>query len=437
MLSNYGRGTPRAGTSRQRDSLPPAPREASGCRTPQRSQGIDDRGDGVEAAEDETCPAPDPNFELEGDDGKRRLIRHQYRELIHNVQPRLAQRPISLLGSKSSCSFALGFCLCFLQPPASTKVEDAMNLSCLKERACALPPKSGAPLQPQSVFQKQREDMLSSKSNKLTDALEQANQLFNRVSQAREAALDAQFLVLASDLGKEKANQLHSDMTLFDPTSYAEDLLKYMGLNRLEVQESDSEEEPLHIGFLPEDSWLRVGIISVKFLKWAPTFHFLFGSFKTDPPVPKQRNERQRKKDKIEEERAMPDELKKMEESQQEATEKEVERILGLLQTYFREEPETPISFFDFVIDPNSFARTVENIFHVSFIIRDGFARIRLDQDKLPIIEPITQGNEESEQQNTQIRHQDVISLSYQDWKDLVRTFEISQPMISPPCCSK
>ncbi|XP_068955231.1 non-structural maintenance of chromosomes element 4 homolog A isoform X3 [Petaurus breviceps papuanus] len=225
--------------------------------------------------------------------------------------------------------------------------------------------------------------MLSSKSNKLTDALEQANQLFNRVSQAREAALDAQFLVLASDLGKERANQLHSDMTLFDPGSYSEDLLKYMGLNRLEVQESDGEEEPLNTGFLPEDSWLRVGIISVKYLKFAPTFHFLFGSFKTDPPVPKQR---QKKKDKKEEERAMPAELKKMEESQQEATEKEVERILGLLQTYFREEPETPISFFDFVIDPDSFARTVENIFHVSFIVRDGFARIRLDQDKLPII---------------------------------------------------
>ncbi|XP_007478929.2 non-structural maintenance of chromosomes element 4 homolog A [Monodelphis domestica] len=373
MSGNYGRGAARAGTSRQRDSLPPAPREASGCRTPQRSQGMDDRGDGVETAEDDTCQTPgasEPNLELEGDDCNRRLIRHQYRELIHNVQ-------------------------------------------------------------------QQREDMLSSKSNKLTDALEQANQLFNRVSQAREAALDAQFLVLASDLGKEKANQLHSDMTLFDPSSFAEDLLKFMGLNRLEVEESDSEEETIIIGFLPQDSWLRIGLISIRFLKSAPTFHFLFGSFKTDPPVPKQRNERQKRKDNKEEERAMPAELKKMEESHQEATEKEVERILGLLQTYFREEPETPISFFDFVIDPDSFARTVENIFHVSFIIRDGFARIRLDQDKLPIIEPITQRNEESEEESTQIRHQDIISLSYQDWKDIVRTFEISQPMISPPCCSK
>ncbi|XP_074089580.1 non-structural maintenance of chromosomes element 4 homolog A [Macrotis lagotis] len=364
MLGSSSRGAPRAGPSRQRDSLPP---------TPQRGQGMDDPGDGGEAAEDETSSAPgdsQASFEPDGDDSKRRLIRHQYRELIHSVQ-------------------------------------------------------------------QQREDMVSSKSNKLTDALEQANQLFNRVSQAREAALDAQFLVLASDLGKEKANQLHSDMTLFDPTSYAEDLLKYMGLNRLEVQESDGEEETFQIGFLPDDSWLRVGIISVRFFKHAPTFHFLFGSFKTDPHIPRQRNERLRRKDKKEEARSMPAELKRMEESQQEATEKEVERILGLLQTYFREEPETPISFFDFVIDPDSFARTVENIFHVSFIVRDGFARIRLDQDKLPIIEPITQGNEESEQQSTQIRHQDIISLSYQDWKDIVRTFEISQPMISPPCCGK
>lgn len=147
--------------------------------------------------------------------------------------------------------------------------------------------------------------------------------------------------------------------------------------------------------------------------------------------MPKPRVDRPRKVRMIEEQRAMPAELKRMEESHQEATEKEVERILGLLQTYFREDPDTPMSFFDFVVDPHSFPRTVENIFHVSFIIRDGFARIRLDQDRLPIIEPVSNEENEEIDQNTQIRNQGIIALSYRDWEEIVRTFEISEPVIA------
>ncbi|XP_018082828.1 non-structural maintenance of chromosomes element 4 homolog A isoform X2 [Xenopus laevis] len=238
--------------------------------------------------------------------------------------------------------------------------------------------------------QQNREEMLSSRSDKLTEALEEANKIFAGVSRAREAALDAQFLVLASCLGKEKASQLHADMTVFDPTSFAEDLLSFMGLNRMESPghncENESDDESNAGGYLPADAWQKLGSEAEKCLKRTPTFHFLLGSFNTEPPVVRQRIERQKRCNKTKEKGVMPAQLKKMEESHQEATEKEVERILGFLQTYFIEEPETPISFFDFVIDPNSFARTVENIFHVSFIIRDGFARIKLDHDKLPVI---------------------------------------------------
>lgn len=45
------------------------------------------------------------------------------------------------------------------------------------------------------------------------------------VSRAREAVLDAQFLVLASDLGKEKAKQLRSDLSSFDMLRYVETLV--------------------------------------------------------------------------------------------------------------------------------------------------------------------------------------------------------------------
>uniref|UniRef100_A0A8B9FGL8 Non-structural maintenance of chromosomes element 4 n=1 Tax=Amazona collaria TaxID=241587 RepID=A0A8B9FGL8_9PSIT len=281
--------------------------------------------------------------------------------------------------------------------------------------------------------QQNREDMLSSKSDRLTEALEEANKLFSGVSSAREAALDAQFLVLASNLGKEKANELHSDMTTFDSLVFAEDLLTFMGINRIEVEENDSDSESIS-GYLPSDAWHKLGEETEKYFRRAPSFHYMLGSFKSDPPVPRQRIERQKKATGTEEKRAMPAQLKKMEESHQEATEKEVERILGLLQTHFQNDPSTPISFFDLVIDPNSFARTVENIFHVSFIIRDGFARIKLDEDKLPIIEPSEDNEEREDGRSAGARNQVVLSLNYKDWKEIVETYEITEPMISPPC---
>nr|XP_044997537.1 non-structural maintenance of chromosomes element 4 homolog A [Jaculus jaculus] len=279
--------------------------------------------------------------------------------------------------------------------------------------------------------QQNREDILNA-SDKLTEVLEEANTLFNEVSRAREAVLDAQFLVLASDLGKEKAKQLRSDMNSFDMLRYVETLLTHMGVNPLEAQELTRGEDRSGFEFILYDSWKIAGKTAEKTLNKTHTFHFLLGSIQGEAPVPKPRIDRPRQPRMVEEQRAMPAQLKCMEESHQEATEKEVERILGLLQTYFREDPDTPMSFFDFVVDPHSFPRTVENIFHVSFIIRDGFARIRLDQDRLPVIEPVNI-NEESERidHNSQIRSQGIIALSYHDWEEIVKTFEISEPVIA------
>ncbi|XP_012578863.1 PREDICTED: non-structural maintenance of chromosomes element 4 homolog A [Condylura cristata] len=275
-----------------------------------------------------------------------------------------------------------------------------------------------------------REDILNA-SDKLTEALEEANTLFNGVSRAREAVLDAQFLVLASDLGKEKAKQLRSDLNSFDMLRYVETLLTHMGVNPLEAEDLIRDEDSSDFELIVYDSWKISGKTAENTFNKTHTFHFLLGSIQGELPVPKPRTDRPRKVPLIEEQRAMPAQLNRMEESHQEATEKEVERILGLLQTYFQEDPDTPMSFFDFVIDPHSFPRTVENIFHVSFIIRDGFARIRLDQDRLPIIEPVI--NEESEgiDQNTQIRNQGILALSYRDWEEIVKTFEISEPVIA------
>ena len=44
------------------------------------------------------------------------------------------------------------------------------------------------------------------------------------------------------------------------------------------------------------------------------------------------------------------------------------------------------MNIFEFVINPNDYAQSVENIFYLSFLIRDGKVAFETDEDAVPII---------------------------------------------------
>jgi hypothetical protein len=50
------------------------------------------------------------------------------------------------------------------------------------------------------------------------------------------------------------------------------------------------------------------------------------------------------------------------------------------------EEEEGPINLFKFVINPNDFAQSVENIFYLSFLIRDGKVALETQEDGQVVI---------------------------------------------------
>ena len=64
------------------------------------------------------------------------------------------------------------------------------------------------------------------------------------------------------------------------------------------------------------------------------------------------------------------------EEDQNSKVAKQVEFIMDALKREYRNNNKKPISYYGFVVDPTSFSNTIENIFYVSFLVKDGLASL-------------------------------------------------------------
>ncbi len=56
-------------------------------------------------------------------------------------------------------------------------------------------------------------------------------------------------------------------------------------------------------------------------------------------------------------------------------TEVLVKSTLKQLVTHYVRAGKTPIDYFSFVVNPDSFGATVENAFHTSFLVKEGKVR--------------------------------------------------------------
>jgi hypothetical protein len=49
-------------------------------------------------------------------------------------------------------------------------------------------------------------------------------------------------------------------------------------------------------------------------------------------------------------------------------------------------EQNGPVNLFRFIINPNDFAQSVENLFYLSFLIRDGECALEIEENGEPVI---------------------------------------------------
>ncbi|KAH8662090.1 Nse4 C-terminal-domain-containing protein [Xylariales sp. PMI_506] len=89
------------------------------------------------------------------------------------------------------------------------------------------------------------------------------------------------------------------------------------------------------------------------------------------------------------------------------------------------------IDYFKFVINPKSFGQSVENMFYVSFLIRDAKISLEFDDNGFPSLSPVrSQDREATSGRHASQKQQAIFHLDPAQHRAIVEAFEISESII-------
>ncbi|CAI7603901.1 unnamed protein product [Penicillium glandicola] len=88
------------------------------------------------------------------------------------------------------------------------------------------------------------------------------------------------------------------------------------------------------------------------------------------------------------------------------------------------------IPLFRFCINPKSFGQSVENLFYVSFLVRDGTVGVSADSRELPTLHAAAPFAPSEAQKKGVQKHQAVFSLDHDTWYEIIKVFNIKDSII-------
>ncbi|KAI5289960.1 nuclear protein [Ascosphaera aggregata] len=318
-----------------------------------------------------------------------------------------------------------------------------------------------------------RAEYLQASSHKLDNAVEQANALFSNVKQTSDATVDSRFLVSAADLSLKRITQavLGDAAASIDVDEFVSKCITYMRNSPINNDmpmstqnrrahfsqmndDAEDDEDPLNWEWLgrracfpnntrPPVTGFLLGPLSVR------KRTRLFTQRRARERVDSTQAVRPQELRQIDLEKQETSNLTNMcsgireilEKAQQTAEQKAVsvierlgpdasdeDRTEALYKIGISDDGGVPL--FKFCINPHSFGQTVENLFYVSFLVRDGTVGISLDSNDLPTLIPAApQSLGEARRRGVQ-KHQAIFEIDFKTWKQLIKVFNIKESMI-------
>ncbi|KAJ8455407.1 hypothetical protein ONZ45_g18956 [Pleurotus djamor] len=224
---------------------------------------------------------------------------------------------------------------------------------------------------------------------------------------------------MASSIGAQKARAMKSSAGAFDVDDFIHKLVAFVRPDQPmgEVNEaaSDDGDAPLQ--------WDRVGRLALAKSRRVPTMSFMLGPLSIEQK--KRAAVKRAKLEKNEQDLRRPQELKEEDISR---SPNETTKNVAILEELLTNDPD-PINLFRFIINPNDFAQSVENLFYLSFLIRDGRVAFEV-QDGDPVIYPCEPPTDDDRLKDGLKKRQLVMQFDMETWRRAIEVFNITETRI-------
>ncbi|CAL7933382.1 unnamed protein product [Xylocopa violacea] len=244
-----------------------------------------------------------------------------------------------------------------------------------------------------------------------TDMINAETSLEEKINNQEVVLLDSEMMNISSNVLKHYTRSFKKLVCSYDQTEFAQKLMQHL------KQHSNVESEP------PDWSLLESDV--VRCFKTTAQYSTLLGTL-----APLEKKEIKRKKLTVKEPQAQikrPENVVAVEEE-----EKGVEhtvRVSKFISRYYKVN-QKPLDFFKFILHPNDFGKTIENILQISFLVRDGKVKIMKDASGILSIQPRTKAMLTQTNVKDSPNIQNVININMEQWKILKNIYRLEKPMI-------
>ncbi|KAJ7161159.1 Nse4 C-terminal-domain-containing protein [Mycena filopes] len=257
--------------------------------------------------------------------------------------------------------------------------------------------------------------------------VDRANEIFENVKDPQEAVLDSSFFVKTSTATTRNARALKFGTGTFNSDDFVTRLIAFMGgykppediaSDASDIEEDELEDAPL--------DWGKVGRRALARSRRVPAMGFMLGPLSLEQ---KQRTARPKraKFEKNKNDETKPQAIREEDISRSEnETTKNVAVVATLLEKIEK------INLFRLIINPDSFSQSIENLFYLSFLIRDAKVAFEIDEQGEPIVFACEEISDEDREAagGKLLKQQLIFEFDMPTWRRAIDVFGITEPFI-------